>query len=77
MVKEHGKHSLVNTLEKTNGRLKSRSKNNYYIHVSGKDKATSRLTISSPNIAMHMYQCQPVPNISNISYLMNTLVLAF
>ena len=62
---------------KANGRLKSRSKNNYCIHISGKDKATSRLNISSPNIATHMYQCQPVQNTSNISYLMNTLVLAF
>ena len=63
--------------ENTNGRLKSRSKNNYCIHVSGKDKAISHLSISSPNTATHMYQCQPVLNTSNISYQMNILMLAF
>ena len=42
-----------------------------------KDKVTSHLNISSPNIAMHMYQSQLVLNTSNISYLMNILVLFF
>ena len=77
MVKEHGKHSPANTLGKISGRLRLRSKNNYCIHVSRKDKATSCLNISSPNIATHMYQCQLVLNMFNTSYLMNILVLAF
>ena len=76
MAKEHGKHSPANTLGRTSGRLQLRSKNNYCTHVSGRDKATSRLNISSPNIAMHTYQCQPVPNMSNTSHLMNIPVLA-
>ena len=54
---------------KTSGKLKLRSKNNYCTHVSGKDKAISCLNISSPNIAMHMYQCQLVPNMFNTSFV--------
>ena len=74
---QHGRHSQVNMLGKTNGRLKSKSKNNYCIHVSGRDKAIFCSNISSPSIATHLYQCQHMLSTFNINYLMNTLGLAF
>ena len=77
MAQEHGKHSPANTLGKTSGKLKSRSKNNYCTHVSGRDRAISCLSTSFPNIAMHTYLCQPVLNTFNTSYQMNILVLVF
>ena len=77
MVMEHGTHSPANMLGKINGRLRSRSKNNYCTLVSGKDRATSHLSTLSPNITMHMYQCQPVLNMFNTSCPMNILVLVF
>ena len=77
MVMEHGTCLPSNMLGKTSGWLRSRSKSNCCTHVSGKDRAISRLNTSSPNIAMHMYQCQPVHNTFNTSCLMNTLELAF
>ena len=74
MEKEHGMHSPANTLGKTSGWLKSRNKNNYCTHASGKDRAISLLSTSSPNIII-MYQCQLVLNMCNTSYLMNVLML--
>ena len=71
MVMEHGMHLPANMLEKTSGRLRLRNKSNCCTHMSGKDRAISCLNISSPNITMHMYQCQPVLNTFNTSCLMN------
>ena len=59
MVMEHGRRLPANMLGKTSGRPSSRSKSNCYTHVFGKARVTSRSNTLSPNIAMHMYQCQP------------------
>ena len=77
MVMEHGGHLPANMLGKTNGRLRSRSKSNCCTHVFGKARVTSHSKTSSPNITMHMYQCQPVQNTFNTSCPMNALALVF
>ena len=77
MVMEHGGHLPANMLGKTSGRLRSRSKSNCCTHVSGKARVTSLSNTSSPNIAMHMYQCLPVQNTFNTSCLTNALALVF
>ena len=77
MVMEHGRPLPANMLGKTSGRPRSRSRSNCYIHVFGKARVTSRSNTLSPNIAMHMYQCQPVQNMFNTNCPMIILALAF
>ena len=75
MVVEHGRPLPANMLGKTSGRLRSRSKSNCYTHMFGKARVTSRSNTLSPNIAMHMYQCQPMQNMFNTNCPMKVLAL--
>ena len=59
------------TEEETSGKPRLRNKSSCCIPKYEKARATSHLSTSSPNIAMHMYQCQHVLNMSNINYQMN------
>ena len=77
MVMEHGRPLPANMLRKTSGRPRSRSKSNCYTHVFGKARVTSHLNTLSPNIAMHLYQCQPAQNTFNTNCPMNILALVF
>ena len=77
MEEEHGLLLPANMLGTTSGKLRSRNKSSCCIPKYGKAKATSRLSTSFPNIAMHMYQCWHVQNMFNINCLTNTNALVF
>ena len=77
MEEEHGLLLPAHTLGMTSGKPRSRNKSSCCIPEYGKARATSRLSTSFPNIAMHMYQCRHVQNMFNINCLMNTHALVF
>ena len=76
MAKEHGKHSPANTLGKTSGRLKLRSKNNYCTHMSGRDKATYCNAYVSMSACAEHIQYQLPNEHSRVGFLIDAIQCA-